>query len=175
MSSKSTSERPPTCQGPVRPGFTARRCMAHSSYCATSRGSGGRGPTTDMSPTRTLRNWGNSSMECLRMKCPILVTRGSSFILNMGPSTSFSASRASFILSAPFTIERNFHMVNSRGLPSAPMRPTRFWRYSGHPGLSMAIAAQRTNDGTKATVITAAENTISKHRFTKRYPNRSQS
>ena len=53
MSSKSTSERPPTCQGPVRPGFTARRCMAHSSYCATSRGSGGRGPTTDIPFVKT--------------------------------------------------------------------------------------------------------------------------
>ena len=102
------------------------------------------------------------------MKRPMRVTRGSSLILNMGPSTSFSASRASFILSAPFTMERNFHMVNSRGLPSAPMRPTRLWRYSGHPGLSTAIAAHSTADGTIAAAITHAEKAMSNARFTKR-------
>lgn len=53
MSSKSTSEQPPTCQGPVRPGLTARRCMAHSSYSATSSGSGGLGPTTDIPFVKT--------------------------------------------------------------------------------------------------------------------------
>ena len=45
----------------------------------------GRGPTMDMSPRRTLRSWGSSSMLDLRRKRPRGVTRGSAAILNCGP------------------------------------------------------------------------------------------
>ena len=48
------------------------------------------------------------------------------------------------------------------------MRPTRLWRYSGHPGLSTAIAAHSTADGTIAAAITHAEKAMSNARFTKR-------
>ena len=46
-------------------------------YCSTSYGSGGRGPTSDMSPRSTFQNCGSSSRLVLRRKRPIGVTRGS--------------------------------------------------------------------------------------------------
>ena len=48
MPSKSVSLRSVTCHQPVMPGFTAKRCRSYSVYSATSLGSGGRGPTTDL-------------------------------------------------------------------------------------------------------------------------------
>ena len=81
-------------------------------------GSGGRGPTTDICPKNTLRNCGNSSMECLRMNFPILVTRGSSFILNMAPAISFCSLRSARRSSASLYMERNFHMRKVDRLPS---------------------------------------------------------
>src|SRR5450756_2431116 len=38
----------------VKPGLTNNRRAAPRSYCSTSPGKGGRGPTSDMSPRRTL-------------------------------------------------------------------------------------------------------------------------
>jgi hypothetical protein len=55
----------------------------------TSLGTGGRGPTMLMSPSRTLISCGSSSSEYLRMKLPIAVICGSRFILNTGPFDSF--------------------------------------------------------------------------------------
>src|SRR6266568_3325413 len=58
--SKSSVERPRTCQRHVSPGLTHSRNMSAGRYWATSRGSGGRGPTRLMSPLRTLISWGSS-------------------------------------------------------------------------------------------------------------------
>ena len=127
MPSKPVELRSVTCQSPVMPGFTASRCRSYSVYSATSLGSGGRGPTTDICPRNTLRNCGNSSMECLRMNFPILVTRGSSFILNMAPAISFCSLSSARRSSASLYMERNFHMRNVVRLPSGRVCPTRIW------------------------------------------------
>lgn len=58
------------------------------SYFCTSSGSGGRGPTKDMSPLRMFTSWGHSSSENLRSSRPTGVTRGSHDDLNTGPSIS---------------------------------------------------------------------------------------
>src|SRR2546430_17200974 len=44
---------------------------------ATKRGRSGLGPTTLISPFKTLKNWGNSSRLVLRRKTPSRVRRGS--------------------------------------------------------------------------------------------------
>src|SRR5437867_3000312 len=64
------SARPLICQMQVSPGLTARRRRSAWLYLATSRGTGGRGPTRDISPMSTLKNWGNSSIENLRSQLP---------------------------------------------------------------------------------------------------------
>ena len=54
MSSKHVRLRPLTCHNPVTPGFTSRtlrRCQR--SYTSNSYGTGGRGPTRDISPRST--------------------------------------------------------------------------------------------------------------------------
>ena len=71
ISSNVVRLRPLTCQSPVMPGFassTRRRC--HGWYCSTSKGSGGRGPTSDMSPRSTFQNCGSSSRLVLRRNRP---------------------------------------------------------------------------------------------------------
>jgi hypothetical protein len=50
----------------------------------------GRGPTTLICPHRTLRNCGISSRYVSRRNRPTVVMRGSSAILNWGPSTSLT-------------------------------------------------------------------------------------
>src|SRR5229473_1227604 len=69
----------------VSPGRTESRRSCHDWYFATSPGSGGRGPTTLMSPRSTLMSCGSSSMEYFRRMAPTRVTRGSFRILNTGP------------------------------------------------------------------------------------------
>ena len=71
-------------------------------------GMGGRGPTRLISPCSTLKSCGSSSMLVLRMKRPILVIRGSFFILKAGPSAiSFRCASSFFFASASTTIDRN--------------------------------------------------------------------
>ncbi len=48
------------------PGLMYRRRKTVPSYAVTSLGSGGRGPTTLISPMSTFQNWGSSSSENLR-------------------------------------------------------------------------------------------------------------
>src|SRR5450759_1850293 len=66
-------------------------------FCASS-GRSGRGPTTLMSPRRTLMNWGTSSRPVLRINRPARVMRGSSSPLlrhaPVGPS-AWSAGKIS--------------------------------------------------------------------------------
>ncbi len=66
-----------TCQRPVMPGFTERRASRHGGQSWFSLKGEGRGPTTDIWPARTLKNWGSSSMLVLRRKWPMGVMRGS--------------------------------------------------------------------------------------------------
>ncbi len=77
------SPRPLTCQMHVIPGWTCRRRRSRSEYRFTSEGTGGRGPTSDMSPATTFQSWGSSSMLLLRMALPIHVIRGSRGILKV--------------------------------------------------------------------------------------------
>lgn len=70
-------------------------------------------------------NCGNSSIEWLRRKWPRWVMRGSSLILNMGPSASLRDWRPSSWLSASFTMVRNLYMENIRNEPSGLSLPTR--------------------------------------------------
>src|SRR5712691_7097947 len=96
ISSKVVRLRPVTCHSPVIPGFastTRRQC--HGLYSSTSYGSGGRGPTSDISPRRTFQSCGSSSRLVLRRKCPIGVTRGSFAILK---SAGFPVSVAALTL-----------------------------------------------------------------------------
>ena len=65
------------------------------------------GPTTDISPFKTLKNCGISSIPVLLKNLPNFVILGSSFILKAGPSISFASSRESNFLSASGFIERN--------------------------------------------------------------------
>lgn len=53
MPSKPVELRSVTCQSPVIPGFTASLCRYYSVYSATSLGSGGLGPTTDIPFVKT--------------------------------------------------------------------------------------------------------------------------
>lgn len=61
------------------------------------------------------------------MNLPILVTRGSSFILNMAPAISFCSLRSARRSSASLYMERNFHMRKVDRLPSRWVWPTRIW------------------------------------------------
>ena len=76
---------------------------------------------------RQFRNCGSSSIECFRMNLPMRVTRGSSLILNSGPSASLSSARSARRSSASALMERNLYMSKVRTSPPRPMRPTRFW------------------------------------------------
>ena len=62
------------CQSPVMPMGTLRYSVAFSPNHSSSSCVMGRGPITDMSPLRTLRNCGNSSSEVFRMNFPTRVT-----------------------------------------------------------------------------------------------------
>ena len=61
------------------------------------------------------------------MNLPILVTRGSSFILNMAPAISFCSLSSARRSSASLYMERNFHMRKVVRLPSGRVWPTRIW------------------------------------------------
>ena len=117
---------------------------------------------------RQFRNWGSSSIECLRMNFPMRVTRGSSLILKSGPSASFRSASSARRSSASLCMERNLYMSKVRIWPSRPMRPTRFCEYRGVPGLSRRMAAHRTIEGIRRTAIATSEKAMSKARFTKR-------
>src|SRR4029077_10042023 len=77
---------PFTCQRQVIPGrmLNRRRCQS-SLNPSKSRTAMGLGPTRLISPFRTFRSCGNSSMLVRRRCLPIGVRRGSFLILNTGP------------------------------------------------------------------------------------------
>ena len=115
------SPRPLTCQMHVSPGMASSLLRSERLYSATSLGTGGRGPTKDISPFSTHHNCGSSSMLNLRMIVPIQVTLGSFFILKvMLSSWSLCSSMLSFNSSAFITIDRNFGKGNS--FPQRPIR-----------------------------------------------------
>src|SRR5687767_8303423 len=111
-------------------------------------GTGGRGPTSDMSPRKTFQNCGSSSNENRRIHLPITVIRGSFLILNVTPSSClFLASRSTSRASASTRIERNFSIMNSR-----PCRPTRICRNStGPPSSSLINTAMMAKSGLRKT------------------------
>ena len=95
--------------------------------------SGGLVPTKDISPFRTLKNWGNSSRLVRRMKSPMPVffrpsgrilfpmTRGSKSSLNIFPSPSLlSFINSAFRSSASRYMLRNLYILNR-----FPFFPTR--------------------------------------------------
>jgi len=104
----------------VIPGFTDRRLNCQRSYCFTSSSRGGRGPMSDISPFTTLNSWGNSSIPVFLRNLPTLVIRGSSLILNTGPSASFLAWSFFSCSSASTTMVRNLNSLNF--LPLRPIR-----------------------------------------------------
>ena len=100
---------PLICQRQVMPGITSSRLRSSSVYCATSEGTGGRGPTRLMSPMNTFQSCGSSSRLVRRRNRPTLVMRGSSFILKITPSfDSFCAISAALHASASVRMLRNF-------------------------------------------------------------------
>ena len=112
---KGISLLPLICHRHVMPGITSRRLRSSSVYCATSEGTGGRGPTRLMSPMKTFQSCGSSSRLVLRRNLPTLVMRGSSFILKMTPSDdSFFASSCAFSASASVRMLRNFQKRKCR-------------------------------------------------------------
>jgi len=113
------------------PGLTERRFFCQRPYWATSPGTGGRGPTRLMLPSRTLNNWGSSSMLVFLMNLPTLVIRGSSLILKTGPSISLRWDREALRRSASGIMERYFHIRKRR-----PFFPTRSWANNAGPGES---------------------------------------
>src|SRR5690348_4354196 len=86
-------------------------------------GTSGRGPTIDMSPTRTLSSCGSSSSLVRLRKAPMRVIRGSARTVSALPAREASE-----------TIERNLKIRNGR-----PFLPTRCWRKRTGPGLSNLI------------------------------------
>ena len=107
---------------------TRRQC--HALVLLHLVGSGGRGPTSDMSPRSTFQNCGSSSRLVLRRKPPIGVTRGSLVSLNSacGPPNSLrrSLDEPGDVLAGAVRVVgvhahvRNFSIVN--GLPRSPTR-----------------------------------------------------
>ncbi len=75
------------------PGVMSRRFCVQPRHCLASSTQSGRGPTRLMSPPSTLRICGSSSRLQRRSQPPTRVTRGSSFILNIGPEYSLLARR----------------------------------------------------------------------------------
>src|SRR5215471_1008843 len=123
VSKSAISLRPLTCQRHVRPGFMLKRRRCHASYCMTSDGIGGLGPTRLMSPLRTFHSWGSSSKLLPRRNPPIAVSLGSFRILNTGPDTSFAATNCAWRVSAFSHIDLNLYMT--KGRPLAPLRVCR--------------------------------------------------
>src|SRR5215471_19800968 len=123
VSKSEISERPLTCQRQVRPGFMLKRRRCHASYCMTSDGIGGLGPTRLMSPLRTFHSWGSSSKLLRRRNPPIAVSLGSFRILNTGPDTSLAATNCAWRVSAFSHIDLNLYMT--KGRPLAPLRVCR--------------------------------------------------
>ena len=104
----------------VKPGLVSSLLRCHSSHFAASLHGSGRGPTIAMCPIKTFHNCGNSSNPVFRSNPPILVTRGSFFSLNAGPSRSFNTSRLALSCSASTTMVRNLYIGNA--LPNCPDR-----------------------------------------------------
>ncbi len=105
------------------PGRTANRRIVSSSIAATSTGSEGRGPTSDISPRSTLRSCGSSSIDERRSRAPNRVTRGSCLILKSTPSYSLAASRPALRSSAPQTIVRSLRTSKSLAVLAHPHLP----------------------------------------------------
>ena len=123
-SSKSViSFRPLTCHNPVMPGFALKRRFWCDSYCLNSSTVGGLVPTRLISPFKTLKNCGSSSILVLRINFPTFVIRGSSFILNIRPFISFWLSSSFLRSSASIYMERNLYILKRR-----PFLPTRSWQ-----------------------------------------------
>jgi len=121
------------------------------SYRATSEGSGGRGPTSDIRPLSTLNNCGSSSIEYRRRTRPTRVIRGSSRILNRTPRPWSLRSTSSVNRdSASVTMDRNFHI--RKGTPS---RPTRVCRKNTGPGLLSRTSAAVTSSSGLSTSSSA--------------------
>lgn len=123
VSSQESDDLPDTCQMPVMPGLTRSLLCTCDSYSATSLGSGGRGPTSDMSPLRTLKSWGSSSIEYRLMNLPIFVILGSLGSLNMLELVSsfcFCFFSSSWSFSEPTRMLRN--LIILKGLPFLPWR-----------------------------------------------------
>ena len=102
--------KPVTCAHPVRPGFTKCRTIywsINAEYCSVCANMCGRGPTKLISPFKTFRNCGNSSMFDLRIKLPNGNFLGSSFVACNLSESLFTC------------MERNFSIMNV--LPSRPV------------------------------------------------------
>ena len=99
---------PLTCQRHVMPGCTLnlRRCQSWLKPLKSLIGRG-LGPTRLISPFKTLNICGISSILVFRRNLPNGVMRGSSWILNTGPSASFICSNSTCLLSAPGIIVLN--------------------------------------------------------------------
>ena len=72
--------------------------------CSTNWVLSGLGPMRDISPRRTLKNWGSSSIEVFRIIFPIQVTLGSPFTVQPFFSSSTVCTR----------IERNLYIWKGR-------------------------------------------------------------
>src|SRR6056297_1018583 len=122
-------------------------CCAYSSVCFNMCG---LGPTTDISPLRTLMNWGNSSIEVFLRNRPIDVIRGSSLVACFRCAVSLTF------------IDLNFQQSNSR-----LSNPVRFClKITGPLELSLMIKAKIGNNHERTNIRTKAENTMSNRRFT---------
>ena len=99
LSSRLKSDRPLTCHRPVMPGLTTSLRRTSWLYLAASEGSGGPGPTRDISPRITLNSCGSSSSDQRRSHEPVDAIRGSRRTLNNRPSPS-SRARISFLRSS---------------------------------------------------------------------------
>ena len=117
---------------------------------------------TDISPLRMFISCGSSSIPDERRNFPTLVTLGSSFILNTGPSISFFSCNDSSLLSA------SQHMVlNLYILKYFPFFPHRICEKIGLPLLSSIriTIATITKNGNNTTRV-AKDETISNNLFT---------
>ena len=107
--------RPWICAQPVQPGRTCCRTRYRgisSLKCSTWKGTSGRGPTRDMSPFSTLKNWGSSSRLNLRIRLPNRVLRG---VVVGGP--------AGLLLGVHTRMERNLYIMKGFLFSPHPLLP----------------------------------------------------
>ena len=117
---------------------------------ATKKGRSGRGPTSDMSPRKTLNSCGNSSSESRRIQRPMVPRRASSATDQVTAASASSSGRRL----------RNFRSSNWR-----PSRPMRCWRKMTPGPLSRRTSRAQVSSTGESRTTASVESTRSRSRL----------